>query len=239
MKNNLNNNNIINNKDLIIWGENLPSSVGNKRLTKVEREMIKLPSFQRSVIIGLLLSDGWLTIASSTHKNARLGFKQSLARSSYVLFVFNFLSHYCGSLPNLVGGIREGNRYYAMQFFTFGMPCFTELHYLFYPDKKKIIPDNIYELLTPVALGHWIMGDGKVSRHGLIICTDSFSVEDVVRLMNVLIIKYRLECTLRFDRPNHPRIYICERSMSRLQTIVRSHTHSSMFYKLGLKDIVR
>ena len=35
------------------------------------------------------------------------------------------------------------------------MPCITELYHLFYvnPD-KKVIPQNIYELLTPVALAH-------------------------------------------------------------------------------------
>ena len=37
-------------------------------------------------------------------------------------------------------------------------------------------PHNIYELLTPIALAHLIMGDGSVSRHGLILCTDSYSV---------------------------------------------------------------
>jgi len=53
---------------------------------------IKIPSYQFSVIIGLLLSDGWLTIASATNKNARLGFKQSLVQGIYVEpagFVFN------------------------------------------------------------------------------------------------------------------------------------------------------
>lgn len=55
------------------------------------------------------------------------------------------------------------------------LPCFTELHVLFYKDKKKIIPDNIYDLLTPVALAHWVMGDGQVRTNGLRLCTDSFT----------------------------------------------------------------
>ena len=78
------------------------------------------------------------------------------------------------------------------------MPCFTELYSLFYPSGVKVIPNNIYELLTPVALAHVIMGDGSRQRHGLILCTDSYSVSDIVRLINVLIIKYRLDCTLRY-----------------------------------------
>lgn len=78
------------------------------------------------------------------------------------------------------------------------------------------------------------MGDGKLSRHGLILCTDSYSVEDVVRLINVLIVRYRLECTIRYDTPIHPRIYIKEKSMSLLRSIVVPHMLPSMMYKIRL-----
>ena len=80
------------------------------------------------------------------------------------------------------------------------MPCITELYSLFYPEKVKIVPHNIYELLTPVALAHLIMGDGSWQCHGLMICTDSYNIKDVVRLINVFIIRYRLECTLRVHK---------------------------------------
>jgi len=45
------------NKSLIVWGQNLPSTVGEK-FTRKELEMVKLPSYQYSVVIGLILSDG-------------------------------------------------------------------------------------------------------------------------------------------------------------------------------------
>jgi hypothetical protein len=64
--------------------------------------MIVLAPYQYSIIIGLILSDGWIIFGSKTHKNARFGFKQSLAHSIYVLFVFNILSHYCSSSPHLI-----------------------------------------------------------------------------------------------------------------------------------------
>jgi hypothetical protein len=102
------------------------------------------------------------------------------------------------------------------------MPCLTELYYIFYPNKVKIIPQNIYELLTPVALAHLIMGDGSVSRHGLILCTNSYTIQDVVRLMNVLIIRYTLKCTLRLHRQKNKmgyEIYIRQRSMPLLRSI--------------------
>jgi hypothetical protein len=115
------------------------------------------------------------------------------------------------------------------------MPCLTKLHSLFYPNGVKIIPNNIYELLTPIALAHLIMGDGSVARHGLILCTNSYSLEDIVRLMNVLMIRYRLESTIHLKRQNKKieyLIYIRHSSIPLLRTIVIPYMHSSMLYKI-------
>lgn len=79
------------------------------------------------------------------------------------------------------------------------------------------------------------MGDGSVERHGLILCTNSYSIEDVVRLMNVLMIRYGLDCNLRLKRRNQKTeylIYIRQHSMSRLQIIVEPFMIDSMMYKI-------
>lgn len=128
---------------------------------QIVSNMRKLPPYLHSVVIGLLLSDGWLTLPNPHCKSARLGFKQSLARSNYVWLVFNILSHYCSSYPSLITGTRLKSRFYGVQLFSRALPCFTELHSLFYVNKVKVIPHNIYDLLTPVALAHIIMGDGS------------------------------------------------------------------------------
>lgn len=57
------------------------------------------------------------------------------------------------------------------------------------------------------------MGDGVAKQHGLIICTDSYSIVDVVRLINVLMIRYNLDCNLRYHTSSQPRIYIRQGSM--------------------------
>jgi hypothetical protein len=89
-------------------------------------------------------------------------------------------------------------------------------------------------MLTPAALAHWVMGDGVAIPSGLQLCTDSYLLQDVVRLMNVLIIKYRLECRLQYSTKRQPRIYIRQRSMPLLRSIVIPYFHPSMRYKLGL-----
>jgi hypothetical protein len=117
------------------------------------------------------------------------------------------------------------------------MPCFTELRSLFYPNGVKIIPEDIYNMLTPVALAHLIMGDGSALPHGLIICTNNYSIQDVTRLMNVLIVRYRLKCSLSYKKQNNKieyMIYISQHSMPSLFNIVYPHMCPSMLYKLGL-----
>lgn len=72
------------------------------------------------------------------------------------------------------------------------------------------------------------MGDGAFDCGGLVLCTDSFTIPDVVRLMNVLIVKYQLECTFRVYNGKYYRIYIKASSISHLRTIVLPHIHSSI-----------
>ena len=89
---------------------------------------------------------------SSLNSNARFRFKQSIIRVDYVISSFMALSHYCSSLPYLVSSLRIGVNHFGIAFGTRYLPCFNELYDLFYKDKVKVIPNNIYELLTPLAL---------------------------------------------------------------------------------------
>ena len=107
--------------------------------------MIELPPYQKSVIVGLVLSDGWLALTDSkTGKNARLGFRQSIDESEYVWYVFNDLSHYCERYPYSYGSTRGGRIHYNLTITTRALPCFTLLMNIFYVDSIKIVPQNIY-----------------------------------------------------------------------------------------------
>jgi hypothetical protein len=77
------------------------------------------------------------------------------------------------------------------------------------------------------------MGDGTWKQSGVVLCTDFYTIQDVVRLRNVLRIRYSLDCTLRNHHRN-PRIYIPARSMPLLRSIVLPFMCSSIYYKLGL-----
>jgi hypothetical protein len=62
----------------------------------------------------------------------------------------------------------------------------------------KVIPDNIYSLLTPRALAYWISGDGSFEKSGsvTILCTDSFTAGEVDLLRTILLNKFHIDSTL-------------------------------------------
>lgn len=80
------------------------------------------------------------------------------------------------------------------------------------------------------------MDYGAVRPLGLVLCTDSFILQDVLRLMNVLMIRYDLQCILRSVKSKNSiqgyRIYIRQASMVKLTKIVKSHMVKSMLYKI-------
>lgn len=147
-----NNKFLINEKSLVLWGSNLGSTAGT-RYTKYELSIIKLPNDIKSIIIGIIISDGHIAL-NFKGKNAYLILNQSLAKLAYIYFVFSFLSHYCQSYPKLSVSYRLGKPSYILRIATRSMPCITELYIKFYFNKIRIIKPSIYNDLTPIALAH-------------------------------------------------------------------------------------
>lgn len=219
--------------EIVVFGA--PNTIGNNlglaQFTKFLRSSLYIPSFTLGVIIGLILSDAGLS--KSTNKGeARLALKQSMIHFPFFWSTFLLLSHYCASVPYIDNTIVKGILYYSLRFDTRALPCFTILYDLFYINKIKVIPIEIYDLLCPVALAYWIMGDGTGNAFkGLYLCTDSFSTIDIVRLMNVLIIRYDITSKIH-NVGGKQRIYIPSKESKKLLTLVGPHMHPSMMYKL-------
>jgi len=68
---------------------------------------------------------------------------------------------------------------------------------------------------------------------GLQLSTNSFSIQDVTRLKDVLITRFGLNCTIQKDRNKYV-IYITKTSMDKLRSIVKQHMVPSMQYQIGL-----
>lgn len=52
---------------------------------------------------------------------------------------------------------RTNKRYSSISFTTMQLPCFNWFREIFYVSNVKIVPDDIYNLLTPRGLAYWII----------------------------------------------------------------------------------
>ena len=213
------------------FGSNLSSTVGYPSYGIILQHMVIFPKHIENIIVGLLLSDAWMQ-KQNLGGEARLFFKQSLNRSEYLLFVFRLLKHYCKSYPKLGYTNFKGKKFPFLIISTRSLVSFTKIYSLFYNEGKKVVPHNIYELLTIEGLAHWICGDGSFVRGGgLYLNTQSFTFLENVQLINVLIIKFNCKCSIHKQR-GLPVIYISARTMKKLVPLLTPHFPASMLYKI-------
>jgi len=78
------------------------------------------------------------------------------------------------------------------------------------------------------------MDDGSRHGDGLHISTYAFSSNDIDKLMFVLEDKFKLKCSIHYNKEKKPRIYIFKESMSNLISLVSHYFIKEMLYKLGL-----
>lgn len=216
--------------DLVIYGSNLSSTLKYPGFSSKLRAVCQIPAHLNSIILGILLSDGWLYKNKSS--KTLLALKQSIKNFGYLWFVYTKLSHYCRYLPRVTTSNLNGNKKYGVVFATRVYPCFTEWYNIFYVDGKKRVPLDLYNMLTYEALAHWIMGAGTKSCKGLTLQTQSFSIQECVFIISILIHKFNLKCNIHMQR-NQPTIYISAKSIKRLKPLILPYMCPSMKYKLG------
>lgn len=208
----------------------------NKLSTKDKKEF-ELSSYQKDVLFGIILGDGFLEKKKQSW-NARLRVEQLYPNQvEFVRSIYTILTPIVNMSPSILTrkDRRTGLSTQSIYFWTLTMACLNYYHDLFYQNKIKFIPKNIGELLTPVGLAYWLMGDGVyVKGKGVILCTDSFTKKDVELLAEVLSLQFGLSCTLHQRKANQYRIYILKGSVENLRKIVLPFLIPSMKYKIGL-----
>jgi ubiquinol-cytochrome c reductase cytochrome b subunit len=188
-----------------------------------------------SVIIGSILGD---SNGEKHGQGTRFRLQQEQSNIEYLFWFHKFLVErgYCSSTkPKLLIRLGKGGKiiyYYSIRTFTF--TSFNWIHELFYLNNVKIVPKNIDQFFTPLALAIWIMDDGSKSSTGLKIATNSFTLQEIEFLCKVLNDKYKIEA-----RPNSAGvlnqyfIYIPKYSINVLSKLIKPYMVSSIHYKLN------
>jgi ubiquinol-cytochrome c reductase cytochrome b subunit len=162
----------------------------------------------------------------------------------YLMWLHKFYSErgYCSSKkPLLKPNIGKNNKvYFSYKFRTWTYSSWNWIYYSFYsnnnpigvPDLNKVVPSNIDQLLTPLALAIWIMDDGGVHPSGMKISTYNFKLNDIILLQNALKSNFDL-ITSVFNQKNGLVLYFPKNQLAKLSKIVKQFFVPSMYHKLN------
>ena len=187
--------------------------------------------------------------------NSRLRFYASFKNKELIYHLYSIFKSYVKTEPKVVNrnfdeltnSNRKDIRFSTLKYSLFNWcaaatPMRVEDFYIKINGKNiKIVPKNSYDKLTAVSLAFWVMDDGSYnkSKGHVILCTDSYSKEDVNYLMNILNNKFELSCGLINYRLSKAgiqtyRIRINKSSIPNLINLIKPHMIPSMYYKLGI-----
>ena len=211
---------------------------GTNKITNNQRKTIQLTSRVKSIIIGILLSDGW--IQKRTHWNPRIGLKQSIKNFPYLWFVYNELAYLTSGLPVLGKNIIRGKIFYSISFQTRQLESFNllfNLLYIFTPMNHKInyvktIKTDLFFYMDYIVLAQLIQGDGAKKNKGITLCTDNFSLQEVVLLINILILKFNINPTIHKEKKFF-RIYINKIDLIKIKPFIEPYFVDHFLYKIN------
>lgn len=205
----------------------ITESMLKKKSVFIAKKTFDLTKYQRQVIVGTLLGDAH----AETQNNAisfRLKFEQSHAHRFYLFHLYEIFKNCCGSEP-----YQKANKNWA--FSTFSSVNFSFYGKYFYnTNKTKRIPKNIGRFLTPISLAYWFMDDGSIKSKeskGVILNTHAFSLKEIELIIEALDRKFSVKAIPRRQKDGY-QIYISGHSYEVFFSLIESHLHASMLYKV-------
>jgi len=181
-----------------------------------------------------MLGDGGVYIPKK-YINAHFQIKQSDKYREYLFWLFGELKDLCGSGPKQ----RMDNAQWYFQ--TRAFEDLTALQNIFYDNRKKIVPENIKELLiSPLSLAVWFMDDGtldyRLKDHcAFHLCTNCFSKVEAQLLADVLKENFGIMASVHYTLcrgKRHSRVYIGAKGRDQFIKLISPYILDCFKYKL-------
>ena len=122
---------------------------------------MKLTQRQESILLGIILGDGYLQ--KTGLKNARVRLEHGGAQKEYLIWKGKQFPRLFLGKPIYLERIHPKTKstYHYWRWQSNSTPVVGNWHSRFYQNGKKIIPDNLPEMLhDPLSLAVWYMDDG-------------------------------------------------------------------------------
>lgn len=174
--------------------------------------------------------------------NPRIALKQSIVNFPYLWDTYNELAYLCSGPIMTSSNILRGRRakgpkgFYSVTFQTRQLHCLLEIYDLFYVvvdgKKNKVIKKELLFYMDYIVLAHWIMGDGSKRNKGVTLCTDGFTYQEVILLIEILRLKFDIMPRIHKEKTFH-RIAINKYDLDRLRPHLIPHFVNHFLYKIN------
>jgi hypothetical protein len=189
---------------------------------------------QRGVLTGTLLGDGCLSQHGRFH---RLHVKHKTQHRSLAELKYRAFANYISMPLHEFDQQLRGKKYPCVQFASLTSPEFSEWHSYFYRGGRKIVPADIAQHLSPLAVAVWFMDDGASDHAGVTIQTHCFDLEEVRLLVQSLAESCRVTASLRRNKGAWI-IYVGAAELSAFRKLVRPYILPELGYKLVPRSIL-
>jgi len=183
---------------------------------------------QLSSMIGMLLGD------ASISKNYQFSTTHCKEHYEYTKYIHEIFG------GTIYKNKEKQRKTKTTQPYTNQIPSNGQIHHLrdiMYIDGIKKV-DNILKYITPISLAFWYMDDG--SRHNkneiggrssAILCTDSFTVDEHHKIIDMFKTKFGLDCYIQYSN-NKPRIKFNVNESEKFWELIAPYIHPIMGYKI-------
>jgi len=121
---------------------------------------MKLSQREKSLILGMVLGDGYLQPTGKN--NARLRLEHGRSQGFYLEWKVKSLASLFSGKPKTLTRLHplSHKTYGYVRHQSHSTPVLGKLRHEFYPEGKKRLPSSIIEKLDPLSLAVWYMDDG-------------------------------------------------------------------------------
>lgn len=195
------------------------------------------PSHQLDVLIGSLLGDARLECRSIGKRHpitARLRIHHSDKQKDYVFWKYEIFKDIVEKGPRKIMVWHDSKRnknHYSWYFHSKSLENLGLPQKYFYRGKTKILPENVFDLITPRALAVWFMDDGSNTGNSYTINTQCFSKEEQEKIVDFFKKKYNINAKIVKEYSNF-KIAIGRHEYQKLSDIIEPYIIPSMIYKI-------
>lgn len=187
---------------------------------------------QHNLIIGSLLGD-----ASVRQRNKNCSFRvaHSKTHESYLLWKSNILSEFGQANLQSYKKILNNRTLITIEFSTKTHSVFNYYRNLFYKNGRKVVSNEILELLNPQSLAIWICDDGSydTTQGYIVLCTNCYSLNEHEIMKEYFNEVWNLNPTIGFRDNKYYYLRFKQKDTQKLIKIIKPFIPKSMLYKIG------